>query len=209
VSHTHNNEQRHGVMTSRLTTDTFVRDYYRCFNERRIADAGAQFAVNAVLDMPPFIRDATGAVAYAQFADAWLRAFPDAELRIERVEQRGETTCEIDLIATGTHEGPLDLGMYGLLRPNGVRLTLRLRELLEVHRGQITYASLSFDINHLVRELTRVDYRRLVASLATVRKFADELATVLGDDERRREVTERLGQALDEARRVVRPQFNR
>jgi hypothetical protein len=189
-------------------TDQLIRDYYRCFNERRIADAGALFAAGALLEMPPFA-NAVGRDAYTQFADAWLRAFPDAVFTMEHVEQRNETMCEVDLLATGTHTGLLDLGTYGLLQPSGVRLTLRLRELLEIRDGNITYASLSFDINQLVRELVQVDYRKLVACLATVWDVSDELANAQGNLERQRDVTERLGRALDVARQAVRPQFKR
>jgi predicted ester cyclase len=120
-------------------------------------DTGALFAPAAVLDMPPFVRGATGADAYAQFAGAWLRAFPDAQFTIEHVEQRGDTMCEVSLIATGTHSGQLDLGTSGLLQPSGVRLTLYLRERLDMRDAKITHATLAFDINQLVRELNQLD----------------------------------------------------
>ena len=197
-------------MKSDMTSDQLVRDYYRCFNDRQIVTAGTLFAPDAVVDMPPFVRNATGADAYAQFADAWFRAFPDAVLTIEHVEQRNDTMCEVDVLATGTHQGPLDLGVYGLLRPSGVWLTLRWRELLEIRDGHIVNASVSFDINQLIRELSHVDYRKLMACLGTVREVSDELAKVPGDDiDRRRDVTERLGQALDAARHAIRPHFKR
>jgi predicted ester cyclase len=190
-------------------SDQLVRDYYRCFNERRVEAAAALFAADAAVDMPPFVQQAQGARAYTQFAETWLRAFPDAVLTMERVEQRNETMCEVDLVATGTHSGPLDLGRFGLLKPSGARLMLRLRELLEVRNGRITYASLSFDINGLVRQLNRIDYDRLARCLDTIRQVADELAGAPTDSDRQRDVTERLGQALDTARLVVRPQFKR
>lgn len=90
---------------------------------------------------------------------------------MQHVEQRNETMCEVDLIATGTHSGPLDLGELGLLRPSGVRLALRLRELLEIRGGTITYASLAFDINHLVQQLNRADYTKLMGCLDTIRQL--------------------------------------
>lgn len=188
-------------------TDQLIRDYYRCFNERRLVDAGALFTARALVDMPPFVQGATGAAAYAQFTDAWLRAFPDAQFMIERVDQRGDTMCEVDLRATGTHTGLLDLGTYVVLKPSGVRVTLRLRELLDIREGLITYASLPFDSNQLVRELNQIDYRKVAGCLAAVWDLADELAKAQGDVDRRRDVTERLGRALDAARQAVRPQF--
>ena len=190
-------------------TDHVIRDYYACFNERRIVDARALFAADAVVEMPPFVLNAIGADAYARFADAWLQAFPDAQFTIKHVEQRNETMCEVDLIATGTHAGVLDLGPFGLLKPSSVRLMLRLRELLEFRNGNISGASLTFDLNHLVRELNPIDYRKLTACLASVWELAEDLAKVQGDVERQRDVAERLGRGLDEARHAVRPQFNR
>jgi predicted ester cyclase len=186
-----------------------IRDYYRCFNERRIADAGTLFAPHAIVEMPPFVGPARGADAYTRFAETWLCAFPDAQFRIEQVQQRNETMCEVDLIATGTHTGPLDLGEFGLLRPSGVRLTLKLRELLEIRDGRITSASLSFDLNGLMRQLNRIDYEQLMRSLATIRQLADELAAAHADSEHQQDVTERLGHALDAARLIIRPQFKR
>src|ERR1035437_2627535 len=119
-------------------TDQLIRDYYRCFNERRIPDAGLLFTPDAVLEMPPFVQRAHGYAAYAQFAETWLRAFPDAVFTMERMEQHNETMCEVDIIATGTHSGPLDLGAFGLLKPSGGRLMLRLREVLDIRDGHIT-----------------------------------------------------------------------
>ena len=189
--------------------DQLIRSYYACFNERRLADAESLFAPTAVLDMPPFVLKAVGPAGYAQFATTWLGAFPDAQLTIDRVEQRGDTMCEVNLTATGTHAGALDLGPYGVMHPSGVRVTLWVRELLEVRSGTITYAALEFDINHLVRELQQFDYRKLTACLATVSQLSDELAKVEGDVEGQRDVTERLGLALDAARHAARPQFKR
>jgi hypothetical protein len=189
--------------------DQLIRKYYACFNERRVASAESLFAPTAVLDMPPFVHQAIGPAAYTQFATTWLGAFPDAQLKIDCVEQRSETMCEVNLIATGTHAGALDLGPYGVMHPSGVRLTLRLRELLDIRSEAITYAAIEFDINHLVKELQQVDYRRLAACLTTVEQLFDELLAVEGNVERQREVTERLGLAIDAARHAARPQFNR
>ncbi|CEF48788.1 unnamed protein product [uncultured bacterium] len=190
-------------------SDQLVRDHYRYFNERLLAAAETLFAPDAVVDMPPFVRQAHGPAAYAQFAETWLRAFPDALFTLEHVEQRNETMCEVDLIATGTHSGLLDLGSCGLLKPSGNRLTLQLRQLLDISNGQITFTSLSLDLNRLVRQLSRIDYQRLTRFLDTIGELAEELRKVHPDSEQQHDLTERLGQALDAARLVVRPQFKR
>src|ERR1035437_6550184 len=103
-------------------TDQLIRDYYRCFNERRIPDAGLLFTPDAVLEMPPFVQRAHGYAAYAQFAETWLRAFPDAVFTMERMEQHNETMCEVDIIATGAHSGPLALVVGRLARRARPRL---------------------------------------------------------------------------------------
>jgi predicted ester cyclase len=190
-------------------SDQLIQDYYRCFNERRIVAAGTLFAADAMVDMPPFVQQARGPDAYAHFAETWLRAFPDAVFTIEQVDHRDETTCEVDLIATGTHSGPLDLGEMGLLQPSGARLTLRLRELLDVRDGRITYTSLSFDLSGLIRQLKRIDYDQLVRSVDSIRRLADELKSATADSEQQHDIIERLGRALDAARHIVRPQFKR
>jgi predicted ester cyclase len=186
-----------------------IRDYYRSFNERHIDTAGTLFAQDAIVEMPPFVQRANGSDAYTQFAETWLRAFPDALFTIDQVAQRNETMCEVDVIATGTHAGPLDLGAFGLLRPSGARLTLQLRELLEIHGGQITYASLSFDLNGLMRQLNRIDHEQLMRSLNTIGQLSQELADAHSGSDQQGDVIERLGHALDAARLIVRPQFKR
>lgn len=108
-------------------TDPLIREYDRCFNERRLADPGALFAAGALVDRRPFAQGATGAAASAQVAEAWLRAFPDAQFTIKHVEPRGDTMSDVDLVATGTQTGSLDLGTYGVLKPSGGRLTVRRR----------------------------------------------------------------------------------
>jgi ketosteroid isomerase-like protein len=189
-----------------MTTEELIREYYRCFNERRIADATKLFATDAVVEFAPFV-DARGPDAYAQFADAWLKAFPDAELLIERIESRADTIREVDVRATGTHAGVLNLGRFGRLHPNGTYLTIRMRELLEIREGRIVFSSLGVDVQYLVRQLNRVNYAQLAEYLDTIRHLADELAAAPADTDQQRDITDRLGRALDKARIAVRPQF--
>lgn len=131
-----------------------IREYYACFNERRFRDAADLFSADAVLEHPPFGPPQRGGEAYIHFAEMWLGAFPDGRLDIDRVEQRGDTICEVDLVGTGTHQGDFDLGAYGVFRATGVKATLRFRELLEIRVGKITFSSLTFNVHDLVRQLT-------------------------------------------------------
>ena len=130
-----------------------IREYYECFNQRRFAEAAELFAPDAVIEHAPTGQRQEGGDGYVRFAEMWVNAFPDAGLSIVRVEQRGDTICEIDLLGTGTHRGPFDLGQAGLFKPTGARARLPFRELLEIRVGKITYSSLRFDLHELVRQL--------------------------------------------------------
>lgn len=189
--------------------DTLVRRYYAAFNEHRVADAAALFARDATVEQPPFTGSLRGGDAYVQFAQTWVEAFPDARLTIEHVEQRGDTICEVDLVATGTHRGVLRLGAYGTLNASGLQAVLRMRELLEVQSGRITYASLSFNIHDLIYQLAFVDYPRLNARLARIQQIREDLFGATDDPDRRRQLTEDLGRELDAARLTVRPWYRR
>jgi hypothetical protein len=58
-------------------------------------------------------------------------------------------------VATGTHKGLLDLGEYGQFEPTGVFVTVPHREVLEIHDGKITYASVTLDMTGLIAQLKR------------------------------------------------------
>ena len=130
-----------------------IRKYYACFNERRFADAAEFFSDDAVLEHGPLEQRQQDGAGYLQFAEMWVRAFPDAALSIVRVEQHGDTICEVDLIVTGTHLGAFDLGEGGLFKATGTDAKIPVRELLEVRVGKITYSSLAFDLHELIRQL--------------------------------------------------------
>jgi hypothetical protein len=132
---------------------TLIRGYYACFNDRRFGDAMELFAPDAILEYPPFSPQQRGPACYLAFAEMWTKAFPDGIVTIEHVEQRGDTICEVDLIANGTHLDDFDLGAYGVLKATGVKTSLRFRELLEIRHGRITFASLSFGVQGLLQQL--------------------------------------------------------
>jgi predicted ester cyclase len=130
-----------------------IREYYTCFNERRFTDAAELFSEDAVLEHGPLGQRQHGGAGYIHVAKMWVEAFPDARLNILHVEQHGDTICEVDLIGTGTHQGIFDVGPNGTFKPTGAQATLRLRELLEIRVGKITYSSVSFDLHELIRQL--------------------------------------------------------
>src|SRR5438067_6790547 len=107
-----------------------IKQYYACFNERRFAEAAALFADDAVLEQVPFHCRERGGAAYLLFADTWTRAFPDARVTVGDIVERPGEIFEIELLVDGTHHA--DLAMGGcVFKPTGVRMTLRMRELIE------------------------------------------------------------------------------
>ena len=140
----------------------------------------------------------------------WIGAFPDAVLTVERITPRSPTTVEVDLLATGTHQGPLDLGGYGLFKPSGTMGKLRLRQIVELRDGRIAYSALSFDVQDIVQQLTVVSVPKLLEHLKRVQQLGDRLAQTPAEQfMERRAIIDRLGTELDAARRIVRPYFDR
>ena len=188
-------------------SESFVHQYYAAFNERRIGDASALFAFDATLEHLPLGKTFRGPDAYTEFAGLWLQAFPDAVLMIDRIETRGDTIVEVDVVAEGTHVGMLQLGSFGSIKPNGNRVAIRIRELLELRGGKIGYSCLSFDTHAFVRQVADIDYAQLARHLDRLQVLREELRQGTADFERRHSVTEQIGKELDAARLVVRPWF--
>jgi predicted ester cyclase len=185
-----------------------VRDYYACFNERRFRDAQTVLATDALLEHIPIGRQDYGVDGYVRFADAWVAAFPDAQFAVEQIEPRSETAFDVHLLATGTHVGTFDIGVCQF-RPTLRRVTLRLRQLVTIHGRHLASSTLSFDVNHLIGQLSMIDYAELIDRVERMHPLAEELVRAVGDEARRRDVAERLGRELDAARKALRPHFYR
>jgi predicted ester cyclase len=189
--------------------DGLIRQYYDCFNQRRFHDGVSLFARDAVVEHPPFRHAQQGSEAFLEFAAMWVEAFPDGQLRIDQVEQRGDTICEVNLVATGTHQGTLKLGAYGVFKPTHAQLNLRLRQLFEVRFERITLSSLSIDVQGLVRQLARVDFPALIESLDRLTELRVAMVEAGSDQRVLSDLADRLGAELDTARHALRPHFAR
>ncbi|HEX5475607.1 MAG TPA: ester cyclase [Vicinamibacterales bacterium] len=190
-----------------MDTDAdLLRRYYAAFNDRRLDEAASLFTADAVVEHFPGSGGARGPDGYRAAADTWLRGFPDLHVTIERVSTSRPHMHEVDLVATGTHTGPFELAGRRF-RPLGVKASLHLRELLEVGDGRFTFASVSFDLQDLVHQLTRIDVSALVDHIHRIHDLGDQLAASADDAPRRTRVLDRLGLELDAARRVIRPYF--
>lgn len=137
-----------------MAAHLLIREYYACFNERRFADAADLFTNDAVLERPLFGILKNGGAGYVQLTDLWIKAFPDSIVRIEHVEQRGDTICEVDLILAGTHRGDLALPGNGVFKAKGGLVSLKLVEVLEIRARKITYSGVTFDHADFVRQLS-------------------------------------------------------
>ena len=132
-----------------------IRQYYELYNQRRFQETAELFAPDAVIEHAPFGKiSPSGGQGYVESAERSIRAFPDARIEVLSVHPHGDTIFDIDMVATGTHHGLLDLGTYGRFEPTGVHVRVRHREVLEIRNGLITYASVTLDVNHLVSQLS-------------------------------------------------------
>jgi predicted ester cyclase len=188
------------------TPSDLIHTYYAAFNERRWDQAAACFAPDAALDQLPMTRQQPGPAGYLEFTERWLSAFPDATLTVESISSPDAITQNVHLLARGAHTGLLVFGGR-VFRPSGVTVCLRIRELLQIHDGVIVFASLSFDLQDIVRQLARVDSSALLRRLARLQVLGDELGRVQNDEEQARGVIDRIGRELDGARHVVRPYY--
>ncbi len=121
------------------------------------------------------------------------------------MEWRSAIVCEVYVRASGTHTGTLNFGRFRF-QPTWRTAILHVRELLEVHDERITASMISLDFNDLVRQLALIEYEDVLARLERIGALRDELLLAT-TDERRRDVTTRLGIELDAARKALRPHF--
>ena len=186
---------------------SLINQYYQCFNERRFTDAAAMFTDDAEVELLPG-KPGRGGSGYLRFAANWTTAFPDGTFAVERIDQRSASVCEVYLVASGVHHGELDLGTYRF-RPSGAHAALHLRELLDVREGKIVASVMTLDLNDVVSQLTCIDYDELAGRVDRICRLREAFVQASGDEQRRREVAQRLGIELDAARRAVRPHFYR
>jgi hypothetical protein len=127
-----------------------IREYYQAFNERRFEDGADLFALDAVIQHRPDGVLLKGPEGYLESARATVAIFPDIQIHILHVEQRGDTIVEVDLTATGSHRGDWNMGALGVLKADGTLKTVRHRELLEIRGGKITFSSITYNLQEFV-----------------------------------------------------------
>jgi len=133
-----------------------ICEYYEFYNARRFQEGAALFAPDAVLEHAPYGRSQKqGGIGYLESAERSIVAFPDAHIDVLDVKSHSDFIFDVELLASGTHRGILDLGAYGRFEPTGLHVHVRHREVLEIRDGLIRYASVTLDVNDLVSQLIR------------------------------------------------------
>ena len=190
--------------TASVPAEDLIRAHYDDFNQRRLDAAALRFHADARIE---HITGQTehGPGGFLVLARQWLTAFPDGQLRVERIRAERPGMYDVDLVASGTHIGTLAFGSW-VFRPSNVAVRLPARELFHIDDGAIRFASLSFDLHGLVRQLARIDTAKVLQYTARIHQLGEELGRAT-DPARRRDIIDRLGTELDEARQIVRPYF--
>ena len=164
----------HGWIAMTGPIHPVIRQYYDHYNARRFREAADLFASDAILEHALHKRSAVqgqldailehapygrlqrqGGVGYIESAERSIVAFPDAHIETLDVKAHGDSIFDVELLASGTHLGVLDLGAYGRFEPTGLHVHVRHREVLEIRDGLIRYASVTLDVNDLVSQLIR------------------------------------------------------
>jgi len=195
----------HSLETPDRTAEELIRAHYADFNERRLDAVLSRFAEDAHIEHITR-RVGQGPGEYALFLARFLEAFPDAHVTVEEIQAKGRGFYDVRLLAAGMHTGTLVFGAR-LFRSTGFEVRLPARELFQVVNDRFRFASVSFDLHDLVRQLSRVDTDAVLQSVGRIRQLGDELERAGDNPMRTRELIERLGRELDEARHVVRPYF--
>jgi hypothetical protein len=99
-------------MVPGLSANDLIWRYVDGFNTRRFADVAALFGTDARFAWIDFADPKPAQEGFREFVERWGGAFLNSHLRIERVAPRGGGLVEVDLLATGTHIGTLDMRMY-------------------------------------------------------------------------------------------------
>jgi hypothetical protein len=192
------------TLSGRDPAEALIRAYYDDFNSRRLDAAAARFHADARIEHITGHAE-QGPDGFRVLAQLWLTAFPDGRLSVAAIRSCGRGMYDVELIATGTHTGSLAFGSW-MFRPTNRTVRLPAREVLQIENGLFRFASLTFDLHDLVRQLTRIDKDRLLQHVALIQQLGAELAAE-ADTGRQRELMDRLGMQLDAARHVVRPYF--
>ena len=138
------------------TPTDIIHRYYDFYNRRQFDEAARLFAPDAVIEHAPYgTQVRRGGDGYVESAKLSMEAFPDAQIEVLAIHPKGDTVFEVELVASGTHRGLLDMGAYGRFEASGATIRLHHREVLEIRDSLIEYAGVTFDIQELIAQFSR------------------------------------------------------
>lgn len=130
-----------------------VRRYYDLFNERRFDDAARLISPDASFIHRPTKERLVGPAGYRTFAAAWVRAVPDAQVKIVDIAIESGMWVKVNFVGHGTHTGTLDLGEIRF-PPTGRHVELPFCQHFNIQGGEIVEAVLEFDLQTMQRMLS-------------------------------------------------------
>jgi hypothetical protein len=141
------------VMETMVTTEEIARRYYTAFNQRRFDDAEQLVDPEAMFHYLPTKQRLIGRAGYRALAAAWLHAFEDAQLEIQRLAVTDERTLDVHFLGHGTHTGDLVLGDTVVIPPTNRAVQLPFHDRLTIVGGLLLSSQLDFDVLELKRLL--------------------------------------------------------
>jgi CheY-like chemotaxis protein len=140
------------AISQRQHDQDLLERYYELFNERRFVDAQRLVTRDASMPVSAIHERQVGYASCLTSLNHWIRAFPDAQLTLLRIDPLDAGYCA-DLLVEGTHHGDFEIKPFGWFHASGRKITLRLHHYVEIHDGRLARSYVSFDPQDLGRHL--------------------------------------------------------
>lgn len=130
---------------------TIVRKHYDSFNNRKFDEGAKLVDQNAEFFNPAFNMTLRGEEGYRQAFDIWLKAFPDAKIKITNIIA-GEDFVTVEFTGSGNNTGTFNLPQ-GSIKPTRKQASLPFCEVLNIKNGKIVRSVVYFDLASMLRQL--------------------------------------------------------
>lgn len=143
-----------------MKAEAQLRQIYRAFNERAYDALARHFRDDAEIVAPDEVL-LQGGNRFADYARAWVVAFPDLQLRMASCVAAGDLVAA-EIVAEGTHQGILSLS-EGDIAPTGRHVSLRWAEVDRFADGHCASMHVYWDQVELLRQLQALPVLKKVA----------------------------------------------